>query len=173
MSSGPSKEALAKYREFHRKDVRATGQFDDALAIPDHGYYLGDSVHILYRSNKVDPDTGIEPKRPIDYIHEHDSWGVKTYAPPGRVARRGAQRRVDVPDFVREVDTLVLLGRCLGLAYKLSNGTIVELEARGRPLSELYTTPCGRALIVICDKAEIEYLVWGGGLGVRDVGIIG
>lgn len=162
--------AAAKFREFHRKDPRSTGAFHADLEIPERAWKLGDSIHVLYRSDKVIPETGVQPKKPVDYIHEHDSWGVESFTTmrPHRTPRD----QVAVPDFIRDAEYLVLLGQCLGLAYRATATSIVELGSRP-PLPELYTTPCGRALLVISGKRELDYLVWGGGLGVEDVGIVG
>lgn len=164
------RDAFARYRLFHRKDHKATGAFHADLVIPTTAYLCGPAIHIMYRSDKIDPDTGEDPKRPINYIHEHDSVGVKTYT-PGRPYRRPAHA-VNVPDFLIEAEWLVLLGKCLGIAYKTGRH-IVELESRGKLTDELYTTPDGQALLVIRDKRAIQYLTWGGGLDVRPEGIVG
>lgn len=176
-AGGPSADGVAKFREFHRKDPRTTGAFHPELAratagavwnCPRQVVLLGDAKHVLYRSDKVDPETLKQPKKPIDYIHEHDSMGVQTFAPIGFATRA---RRVDVPDFIRQTDTLVRLGDYLGLAYQPARGRQVDMEGfRGM---ELYCTPCGHALLVIEDKCHLLFLVWGGDLGVKDVGIIG
>jgi hypothetical protein len=166
----PKEDALERYRLFHRKDHRKTGAFHADLVMPRYVDRLGASVHVLYRSSKVDPDTLENPKRPISYIHEHDSIGVTTYTPR---ARRGA-RPVRVPDFIEDAEWFVLLGQCLGIAYRPGRGgTVVELESRGRPVTELYTTPDGHALLVITGKRTLDYLIWGGGLDVRPEGIVG
>lgn len=162
-------DALDRYRLFHRKEHKKVGTFAAELVIPEQVYVCGPSVHVMYRSTKVDPDTLENPKRPIDYIHEHDSWGVTTYSP---VPHRKGERSTRVPSFIHDSEYLVLLGKALGLAYKVG-AQVVELEERGRPTAELYTTTCGHALLVIDKKKTLEYLIWGGGLDVRPEGIVG
>jgi hypothetical protein len=164
-----SPEAEAKFREFHQKPPRKVGAFSDELVIPREVELLGDAIHVLYRSDKVDPETGEQPRAPINYIHEHDSFGVQTFA-PARRPRKGAITAT-TPMFLRDAEGLVLLGDCLGLAYHAA-GVDVELESDA-PYDELYTTPCGRALVVVTGKREITFLVWGGELGVEDRGIVG
>lgn len=154
--------AKSKFEEFHRK--KPTKVFEGKNPIPPRVRRLGDAKFVLYRSSKNDPDTGRPVKKPIDYIHDHDP-GVETFTPG-----RGAD--TDVPDFIREANALVLLGQCLGFAFKDDSGKEREAQAI-RPLPELYATPCGRALLVIQDKADVLAIMWGGALDVEARGIVG
>ena len=173
-ASDPKDDALELYRTFHSKDHRSVGPFAASLVIPSTAFLLGKSVHVLYRSHKIDPGTGDDPGHgTIDYIHEHDSVGVRTYSPRRPRARREASE-IEVPDSITEATWFVLLGKCLGIAYKPGRGRdTIELENRGKLVDELYATPDGKALIVVRDKRELLYLIWGGGLDVRAEGIVG
>ena len=158
-------DAKAKFEEFHRKQPTKIGEFASSFEIPTTMCELGDAVHVLYRSDKKDPATGRQPKKPVDYIHEHHA-GVKAYA-----VDMDGLTEVDVPDFICKADALVLLGFCLGFRYRDDDG---EQDAEGDdPLPELYATPCGKALIVVQDKKEVLAMIWGGGLGVWARGIDG
>lgn len=162
--SAQLEDAKAKFEEFHRKKPTSIGEFHQNFVVPDEIGKLGKAVHVLYRSDKKDPATGKQPKKPVDYIHEHYA-GVHCYAPNDEL------EQVEVPEFVREADALVLLGLCLGFRFKDDEG---EHDAEGEePLPELYATPCGRALIVVQDKREVLAMIWGGGLGVWARGIDG
>lgn len=150
--------AIDKYNEFHRYDPREVVEID--LVIPRRVRELGAAKHVLYRSAKVDPDTLKKPKRPVDYIHEHDP-GVTAYACDGRAD-------CDVPDEFTEVGAVVVLGKCLGFA--LEDGT----EAEGTdPLPDLCCTPDGRCLLVVQGKKRVLAMMWGGDLGVFARGIDG
>jgi hypothetical protein len=70
--------AVEKFKEFHRYDPRRLEELD-GLAIPTRVRKLGAAKYVLYRSGKVDPATLRKPKKPVDYIHEHDA-GVMAYA---------------------------------------------------------------------------------------------
>jgi hypothetical protein len=168
-ASAQLEDAKAKFEEFHRKKPTKVGEFANSFRIPSQVGELGKAVHVLYRSNKKDPATGKQPKKPVDYIHEHYA-GVKAYAceRPYGVTRL---EQCDVPDFITKCDALVLLGFCLGFRYKDDDG---EHDAEGEePLPELYATPCGKALLIIQSKKEVLAMIWGGGLGVWARGIDG
>lgn len=158
------KKAARLYEDFHRYKPRKVGEFDPSFEIPSHLIKQGKSVDILYRSSKVDPETLKKPRRPIDYIHEHDS-GVVTYLPDGE------GDRIATPSWIREIDALVLLGKCLGFKFEGPNGKIVEAEGKS-PLPELYTTVDGKALLVVDDKCILIAIMWGGRLGVEPRGIV-
>lgn len=157
--------AIAIYEGFHRYSPRRIGEFHRAFTIPSRCNKQGPSVDVLYRSAKVDPETLVKPKRPQDYIHEHDSHGVHTYIP------RGPGELVETPDWIRKATALALLGQCLGYKFR-RDGKVVE--ARGqKPLPELYCTANGKALVVVQDKRDVLALVWGGKLIVEPRGIVG
>jgi hypothetical protein len=159
--------AVEKYREFHRYDPKVTGRFPDSFAIPSQIYRAGAAIEVLYRSGKVDPATLRKPRKPVNYIHEHDA-GVATYLSE---PLEGTPR-VDVPRKFREISALVRLGYCLGFAFEDVAGARREC-AGVAPLPDLYTTPDGRCLLVIQDKKTVLAMMWGGGLGVYARGIDG
>jgi hypothetical protein len=169
--SPPLDEARKMFLKFHRLEPSAV-EVDEEARMPTHAVCLGKAVHVLYRSGKVDPETGKKPRTPVNYIHEHDA-GVHLY----EVDSEFAGEEVEVPSEVREEtdvgDTmLVLLGDCLGLAFKSEDdGEEYEFDL-GKGV-ELYCVPSGKALVVVQDKREILYLVWGGALGVEPRGIVG
>lgn len=164
LRSTAAQAAKEKFEEFHRK--KPTKIFERAKSpIPSKVRKLGKAVFVLYRSSKNDPDTGRPVPKPIDYIHEHDA-GVHCYAPA-----RGSAATIEVPSFIRDAEALVLLGKCLGFAFK-DDGEQRDAEAI-KPYPELYATPCGKALLVIQDKTEVLAIVWGGALGVESRGIVG
>lgn len=161
-----AEQAIAKYREFHRYDPKKIEAGE--LRIPGHMYHAGSALEVLYRSGKVDPETLRKPRRPINYIHEHDA-GVGCYLPHARDAD-GPQ--VDVPDPFLDVPALTRLGYCLGFSFEDPQGKRCDVEGR-RPLPELYTTPDGRCLLVIQGRKTILAMMWGGALGVFARGIDG
>ena len=155
-----SELALDKYREFHRYDPHKVGEMR-GLKLPTRMRQAGVAKWVTYRSMKTDPETLVRPRKPVDYIHEHDA-GVHVYLPvlgPGTV---------DVPQQLRDPDlALVLLGKCLGFKFDET-----EAEATA-PLPELYCTPDGKVLLVIQSKRDLLAAMWGGGLGVFARGIDG
>lgn len=155
--------AKEKFEEFHRHPPAKI--FTGKTKMPTRVRELGPALFVLYASTKNDPDTGKPVKEAVRYIHEHDSAGVTTYTP---VSSGG----VEVPAFIRECEAVVLLGTCMGYAWT-DEKTGKEREAKPRPRPELYTTPCGRALLVIQDRREVIAMVWGGALGVEARGIVG
>lgn len=152
-------DAIAKYEEFHRYGPKKV--FPIAVTIPTRMRELGDAKHVLYRSGKVDPDTLKKPKKPVNYIHEHDA-GVSVYVPDGKLD-------TDVPEEFTKVTSLTFLGKCLGFALK--DGT----EAEGTdPLPDLCCTPDGHCLLVVQrDTRKVLAMMWGGGLQVLPEGIDG
>lgn len=161
--AGPSQPSIQKFREFHRFEPRRTGAMHPDFEIPTHVRCIGDASFVLYRSDKTDPETLRRPQKPIDYIHEHDP-GVRCYVTDG-------EPDTEVPSYVTQNDTLVLLGLCLGFGARDGD---VELEAEGEePYSELYCIPSGRALLVVDDKRSVYAMMWGGDLRVESRGIVG
>lgn len=186
-----------KFREFHRKEPRKIGEFHSDFEIPARVRLLGTAKYVLYRSDKVDPETLEQPRHPQNYIHEHDA-GVKVYVPsdaktarrfgyeatleiPAPDARPGIIQRVircgfDDPSISagssQELDVeLVRLGMCLGFAFEDDDG---EHEAQATaPLPELYCSTSGRTLLVVQNKRELVALIHGGALGVEARGIVG
>lgn len=163
--------AVAKYREFNSFDPKEL-VYKPAFKIPTRVALLGDAAWVKYRSRKVIPDNGVKPRGWVYYIHEHDP-GCFTYSPQGEQAPSGAYRKatIEVPSFIVKADALTLLGECVGFGWKNDDG---EGEGVARaPYPELYTTPCGHALLVIQNKREVLAMSWGGRLGVEDRGIVG
>jgi hypothetical protein len=159
------KAAVDKYEEFHRLEPTKVAEFE--ITIPAQVKRLGDGVHVLYESGKKDPETLRKPKKPLSYIHEHD-MGVCVYVPDGG----DGEADFDVPEFIAKAQALVVLGKCLGFAYKDEYGD--EHKAEGTdPLPDLCCTVDGRALLVVQSRREILALIWGGALGVEARGIVG
>jgi hypothetical protein len=164
------KNASDLYESFHRYEPRNIGKFDPSFRIPRKVYKQGRAINVLYRSPKVDPETLSKPKRPVDYIHDHDSRGVVTYLV------EGDGEEVATPDWICEAAALTSLGQCLGFAFEDPSGK--EVTAKGKtPLPELYTVQVGwpkrAALLVVQDKRDVIAIIWGGKLRVEPRGIVG
>lgn len=159
----PPKEALKLYERFHRYAPRDVGSFASSLTIPTHMRKAGPARWVTYRSAKIDPATLKKPRKPVDYIHEHDP-DVFTYLPDGN--------GYAVPAEFRDVKALVCLGICLGFSF---NEDGEEIEAEGRaPFPELYASPQGgKCLYVIENRANLVAMIWGGKLRVEGRGIVG
>lgn len=151
-------EAVEKFKQFHRYDPKKLEEV--SLLIPSRVRRLGPAKHVLYRSGKVDPATLKKPKRPVDYIHEHDA-GVIVYSNAGKTD-------TDVPQRIREVTAVAYLGKCLG--FELRDGTEATCTA---PLPDLCCTPDGKCLLVVEGKRKVLAMFWGGALGVFARGIDG
>ena len=165
-----AEEAVAKYREFHRFAPTVIGEFESGFRIPRRARLAGSSKWVTYRSGKVDPATLRLPRKPVDYIHEHDA-GVTTYVMPAPDFEPTG-KETEVPSFIVEAAALTRLGENLGFCFITPEGD--EKVAEGAdPLPELYTTPCGKGLVVIQDKREVLAMMWGGALGVFARGIDG
>ena len=164
-----SPAAIRRYRGFHQHEPKKVGAFHPELVIPETCTCVGSAIHVLYNSDKLNPETG-EDEGWIDYIHEHDS-GVKIYRCDRGAAQLGDLVRV--PAWIRrQTQSLVWLGDCNGFAYKgLEDGK--KHEAKGtEPLPELYCTESGKALVVIQGKRRVLAIIWGGRLGVEPRGIV-
>ena len=135
------------------------------MTMPRFCIKAGKALHVLYRSSKIDPETGKPPRGGAqNYIHKHDA-GVMIYEP----AERG-ESGVTTPKMLLEIDTLVYLGQCLGVGFE-DDGEEYEIDwSRG---VDLFAIPSGKALVIVRAKREILCLVWGGGLGVEPRGIVG
>lgn len=162
----PGKKALEMYETFNGYQPKKIGAFPSSFSIPTSTVLAGDAVEVLYRSGKLDPITRRKPKKPIDYIHDHDP-GVKVYR-SDLDGDEYMERRV--PAFIAGTRELVLLGECLGLTYGTDIGDF-EMQVKA-PYPELYTIPSGKALVVVQDKRRVVALIWGGRLGVEWRGIV-
>ena len=160
--------AIAKYEEFHRYNPKRVGWFPDSFQIPSVMAYAGEAKYVTYRSDKVDPSTLKRPKRPIDYIHEHDA-GVGLY-----VIKHDphAAYEVAVPKRFIAAEALTKLGTNLGFCFENDKGKRHEAEAT-RPMPDLYCTPDGNCLLVIQSRKTVLAMMWGGNLGVFARGIDG
>lgn len=158
------KKAADLYEAFHRYEPKKIGEFHPSFIIPSHVYKQGPSVNVMYRSGKVDPSTLKKPRKPVDYIHDHDK-GVNTYLV------KGEGQRVETPGWIQELAALTLIGQCLGFAFKDPEGKLVEAEGK-RPLPELYAAPNGRALLVVEGKSKLVAIIYGGRLDVEPRGIV-
>lgn len=162
------KRALDMYRSFWRLEPDDVGDFPASFKIPREAILVGDAVHVMYRSGKVDPSTLKQPRNPVDYIHEHDA-GVKCY----KVGARASEGPVKpVPQWIQNTKQLVLLGECIGFAYNDGDEDFDTEAGVSKPYPELYTTPNGRALVVVQGRRRVVALVWGGKLGVEPRGIV-
>lgn len=159
--------AVKKYLEFHQHDPRRIATARADFKIPARAFCVGEAVHVLYASDKLNPTTG-QDEGWIDYIHEH-SAGVHTYRTDRAAAELGREHAV--PAWLRNVSELVWLGKCLGYAYRDAAGD--EIEGTGtEPLPGLYATPNGKGLLVIQGYSRVLTLMWGGKLGVEARGIV-
>ena len=154
------------YTRFNGHEPLDIGEFKSSFRIPSLVALAGPAVNVLYRSKKNDPTTGAQTKRAIDYIHDHDK-GVNVYRTDAAFRGEGVRA---VPKFISGARELVLLGQCLGFAYR-DGDEEVEAEPT-RPYPELYTIPSGRALLVVQNKQRVLALIWGGRLGVESRGIV-
>lgn len=162
-----AKKAQSMFRRFHTRDWRGEGEFHPDLVIPDTVVCMGRAVHVCYRSDKLNPTDGRDEGE-LDYIHHHDP-GVHVYRPER--ARGPGGEVVAVPAWLRNVDQLTWLGKCLEYRFKPDGAG--EATAKGTdPLPELYTIPSGKALLVIQSKRTLVALIWGGRLGVERRGIV-
>lgn len=159
--------AIDKYVEFHRYDPKQI-KISESFAVPARMFRAGPAKFVTYRSGKVDPATLQKPRRPVDYIHEHDSKVVCYLA--NRADTDGDQ--VDVPERFRDVPALTRLGYCLGFCFEDADGEACEVESR-TPYPDLYTTPDGHCLLVIQGRRTVLAMMWGGALGVYARGIDG
>lgn len=165
------KNASDLYEDFHRYEPRDIGEFAPSFRIPSHVYKQGRAVDVLYRSLKTDPETLKRPRKPVDYIHDHDSRGVVTHLVDGD------GERVATPDWIRSATALTMLGQCIGFSFEGRDGEPVQAKGQ-RPLPELYAVQTGgwspkAALLVIQDKREVIAIIWGGKLRVEPRGIVG
>jgi hypothetical protein len=162
------KKAIAIYEGFHRFAPKKIGEFHASFKMPSKVNVQGKAVDILYRSDKIDPETLKKPKTRNgmqDYIHDHDSKGVKLYLP------RGPGETIETPDWIRDAGALSMLGFCLGFKFD-RDGKVIEAKGT-KPLPELYTTANGKCLVIVQDKRDVLALVWGGKLDVEPRGIVG
>lgn len=162
-------DAIQLWETFNQLDWRKAAPFAASLRIPDRLVVLGAAEYVMYRSKKREPETGRVPKRPLDYIHEHDS-SVRIAVPLSSKLRLEQRRVVTPPAFIRNAGTLARLGQCLGFAYRHGR-EIEEIEATS-PYPELYAIASGKALIVVHAKATLEAVIWGGRLDVEARGIV-
>jgi hypothetical protein len=170
MSSGVD-DASDLYEGFHRYEPIKIGEFASSFQIPSRVHKQGKAVDVLYRSTKVDPETLKKPRKPVDYIHDHDSRGVMTYLIDGDGELE------ETPEWIRNAQALTFLGQCLGFSFTDPAGKKVKAEGTA-PLPELYAIQVGwlklkAALLVVQSKQEIIAMVWGGRLRVEPRGIVG
>lgn len=156
-------DAVKGYKRFTKFEPEEVGILE-GFVVPSELMYIGDAYHILYRSDKWEAKFN-------DYIHEHEA-GVGVYVPRGSQIDEGPLEKV--PGWLREAQSLYLIGLCLGFKYEDADGK--KREAQARPYPELYAIPSGRALLIIDVKgprARLEAALWGGMLDVRPEGITG
>lgn len=161
---------ITKYRQFHAHEPRKIGEFHPDLEIPDVAACMGQAKQVLYRSDKLNPET-LEDEGWIDYFHDHDA-GVQLYrCDQAALVDQLADLRT-VPAWLRRTRELTWLGKCLGFTY-VDQVTGKKCPAKATaPLPELFCTPSGKALLVIQGKRKILAMAWGGRLGVEPRGIV-
>lgn len=166
-------DARDLYENFHQYEPVKIGEFAADFRLPQRVYQQGKAINVLYRSMKCDPETLKKPRKPVDYIHDHDSPGVMTYLVDGE------GELVEVPDWIQKTTALTCLGKCLGFAFEDPNGKKIDAEGTA-PLPELFAIQVRdgwfkkkAALLVIQDKREVIAVVWGGRLRVEPRGIVG
>lgn len=147
--------AAKKFAEFHDRDPETVQAFR-IPRLPKKIPLAGEAEFMSYRSDKWGEKA--------DYWHDHEA-GVKC----GIVEAKGPY--VTLPVSLRETDTLVRLGYCLGFGFIDHNGDLIEAKVR-TPYPELFCTPDGRSLIVIESKKTLIAVIWGGHLDVRAAGIV-
>ena len=171
-------EAEVLYERFHRYPAKDIGEFAKGFEIPREVFLAGKAKYVTYRSGKVDPATLKKPRKPVNYIHDHDA-GVDVYLTEFHASslinavdvELGQMTQVEVPEEFAEAQALCKLGESLGYAFFVEDELI---EAEGvDPLPELYATPNGKCLLVIQNKREVIAMIWGGALGVFPRGIDG
>lgn len=157
--------AIKKYLDFHQQEPVKVGTM--SVTIPASAFLVGTATDVLYRSDKLNPTT-LEDEGWIDYIHEHDR-GVNVYRTDRGAIELGPER--SVPAWLVRTTELVWLGFCLGFSYTSKDGGHVDAKGT-KPLPELWTTPNGKALLVIQNKRTLIAMMWGGRLGVEPRGIV-
>jgi len=153
------------YKTFHQFEPSDIGEFHPSFLIPRVGVQVGYAQQMLYRSDKLNPETGAD-EGCIDYIHDH--------GPNVRALRfgRGARGQSTlVPPWLRASKEFVLLGACLGFCYADADEGVVYAEAV-EPYPDWYTSRCGRALLVVTERRCLEALFFGGRLRVGARGVV-
>ena len=160
------RKAERLFETFHQYDPIAVGDFGKGFKIPREANYVGEAKTMFYTSDKLNPETS-EDEGWINYFHEHEG-GVRMYVLDEK--REGEWRRV--PKWIHATKALVRLGDCDGFEYVDFDGGTVEAKSTGRK-PEWYTTPSGKALLVIQDKRSVLAIAWGGSLNVEWRGVVG
>lgn len=160
-------KARKLYVEFHQFDPVDEGEFCPGFEIPTEAFYVGEARTMFYTSNKLNPETG-KDEGSIRYFHPHEGDVQLCITDENDIEGEW----MEIPEWIHEVTTLVLLGQCDGYKFKDLDGRIREAEATGRK-PEWYCIPSGRALLVIQDKRRVLAIVWGGELNVEWRGVVG
>jgi hypothetical protein len=160
------RKAERLFETFHQFEPTEIGEFARGFSIPREALYVGEAKTMFYSSDKLNPTTG-EDEGWINYFHEHEG-GVRMYVLDEE--HDGEWRKV--PAWIRDAKALVRLGDCDGFEYEDFEGSSVRAESTGRK-PEWYTTPSGKALLVVQDKRKVLALAWGGSLHVEWRGVVG
>lgn len=161
MNQEDTRRGVTRYIKFHGKEPRNIEPFNSGLKIPERIGFAGKALFSTYRCDKLNGTDN--PGEVINYAHDHEA-GTQVYVPGGRM-------QVRVPPTIQKVQTLVRLGKCLGIGYRDADGN--EMEGLGTAGTELFCTPDGHALLVISNKRRLEAMIWGGKLRVLERGIVG
>lgn len=155
------------YTEFHQFDPVDEGEFRPGFKIPPEAFYVGEAQTMFYTSDKLNPETG-KDEGFVRYFHPHEG-GVQLCVTDDH-GLEGEWR--DIPEWIREATTLVLLGQCDGYEFKDFDGKVREARATGRK-PEWFCISSGKALLVVQDKQRVLAVVWGGELNVEWRGVVG
>jgi len=150
------KAAIDKYLEFHQLEPKSTGVLE-SFTFPKKVYLLGEAKTTYYESDKW---TG----KIVSYYHDHEG-DVKAYS----ANEDDGGKPVSLPPWIHKTGAIAVLGKCLGFDFQDGKDLI---EAKASKTAKLYTIPSGKALIVV-ERGQPCYFLWGGSLDVRDVGIVG
>ncbi len=170
MTSG-LRHAVRLYESFHQFEPRDIGDFHAEFRIPPIAMHVGTAVQMLYRSDKLNAETG-EDEGCIDYVHDHGP-GVKVLRPiyPGEELEGLVK---PVPHWLREQIELVRLGLCLGFRYQALGFERREVDAKTtEPFPEWYTTRSGHALLIVSERRRLDVIFVGGKLRVTARGVVG
>lgn len=159
-----TRRAEKLFADFHKYEAEKIGEFHNSFLIPESAVFVGEGSYVLYRSAKFDPITYAKPDKPVDYIHELGD-GVRIFRLD---TNEGPEHTV--PQYIHSVDTLVLLGKCLGFGYLDEDDDEVEAKCTS---CDLYAIPSGKALLIVEKKQQVLALIWGGKLNVEPRGIVG
>lgn len=160
-----ARKGIDRYITFNEFTPKEVGEM--TIDVPVDVLRVGEASWVSYRSDKWSDGWH-------NYIHDHDPGVHCTLHGDRAFQRSGYSGKWRTPPaFVRNADTLTLLGGCIGHGWVTSNGVEDEKTYRRKDNAELYCTPNGKALLVIVNKRRLDAVIWGGKLDVQNRGIVG